>query len=400
MDPCAISWPDAMQTVLQATFWVSVLLVGYVYVLYPILVWAVSALRPVRPPRRAESPSPTSFSVVLAVHDEAGRLTRRIDELVSLIAATGLTAEIIVVADGCTDQTALLARSHPSSLVRVIELAENQGKALALSRGCAAAQGEILVLADARQRWAADALQRLLQNFTRPEVGAVSGELVIESAPGVLAGVGLYWRYEKWLRRNEARVHSTVGLTGSICAVRRELFRPIPRGVLLDDVYWPLRVAMQGWRVVYDEGAIAYDRLPERATDEFRRKVRTLSGNFQLAAVLPQALLPWRNPIWAQLISHKLLRLAVPWLLLVALVASGLLGGPLYRAAFVAQLLFYGLALTALAARPAAQWPLASAAAAFVVLNAAAWLAFWVWVLGRAEVSWKKVAYNVPSPPD
>jgi biofilm PGA synthesis N-glycosyltransferase PgaC len=388
-----------MQTLLQVTFWVSVMLVGYVYFLYPILVWAVSHLRPDRPCSRASSGPPTSLSVVLAVHDEAARVTRRIDELVSLISATGLTAELIVVADGCTDQTAALARSHPSSLVRVIELAENHGKALALSRGCEAAQGEILVLADARQRWAADALHRLLQNFTRPKIGAVSGELVIESAPGVLAGVGLYWRYEKWLRRNEARVHSTVGLTGSICAVRRELFRPIPRGVLLDDVYWPLQVAMQGWRVVYDERAIAYDRLPDRPSDEFRRKVRTLSGNYQLVTLLPEALLPWRNPIWAQLISHKLLRLAVPWLLLLAFVASGLLGGPFYGAAFVTQLLFYGLALLALAGGPAGRWPLASAAASFVVLNAAAWLGFWVWILGRAEISWKKVAYDAPLRP-
>lgn len=389
-----------MQTLLQAAFWVSVVLIGYVYVLYPVLVWAVSRLRPDSPRSRTSLVSPTSFSVILAVHDEAARVTRRIDELVSLIAATGLTAEVIVVADGCSDQTALLARSHPSPLVRVIELAENQGKARALSRGCEAAQGEILVLADARQRWAADALRRLLQNFTRPEVGAVSGELMIESAPGVLAGVDLYWRYEKWLRRNEARVHSTVGLTGSICAVRRELFRPIPRGVLLDDVYWPLQVAMQRRRVVYEEGAIAYDRLPDRPADEFRRKVRTLSGNFQLATLLPQALLPWRNPIWAQFISHKLLRLAVPWLLLVALVASALLGGPLYRAAFVAQLFFYGLALVALAGGPVARWPLASVAASFVVLNAAALLAFWVWIFGRAEISWKKAAYDMPWPPD
>jgi len=389
-----------MQTSLQATFWISAVLVGYVYLLYPMLVWVAARLRPDRPRSRDSSASPASFSVILAVHNEASRVSRRIDELVSLVSATGLSAELIVVADGCSDQTVPLARSHPSSLVRVIELAENQGKALALSRGCEAARGEILVLADARQRWAADALQRLLQVFTRPEVGAVSGQLVIESAPGVLAGVGLYWRYEKWLRRNEARLHSTVGLTGSICAVRRELFRPIPRGVLLDDVYWPLQVAMQGWRVVYEEEAIAYDRLPERPADEFRRKVRTLSGNFQLAALLPQALLPWRNPIWAQLISHKLLRLAVPWLLLAAFVTSALLGGPIYRAAFVAQLLFYGLALVALAGGPTVRWPLATAAASFVVLNAAAWLAFWVWILGRAEVSWKKVAYDMPSSPE
>ena len=146
--------------------------------------------------------------------------------------------------------------------MRIIELSENEGKAQALSRGCAAAQGEILVFADARQRWAADALQRLLENFDRPGVGAVSGDLVIEAPPGVLAGVGLYWRYEKWLRRNEGRVHSTVGVSGSICAVRRQLFQADSPRVLLDDLYWPLEVVMQGRRVVYDGRALAYDRLP------------------------------------------------------------------------------------------------------------------------------------------
>ena len=96
-----------------------------------------------------------------------------------------------------------------------------------------------------------------------PSVGAVSGDLVVESPAGVMAGVGLYWRFEKWLRRTESRFDSMVSVTGSICAVRRELFRPIPNGTILDDVYWPLLVAMGGHRVVHDERAHAFDRLPE-----------------------------------------------------------------------------------------------------------------------------------------
>ena len=122
-------------------------------------------------------------------------------------------------------------------------------------------------------------------------------------------------RYERWLRHNEGQIGSVVGVTGAISAVRRELFRPIPHGTILDDVYWPLQVAMIGYRVVRDPRARAYDSLPERAGDEFRRKVRTLAGNLQLLARLPGALLPWRNPIWLQFISHKVLRLLVPWAL-------------------------------------------------------------------------------------
>jgi cellulose synthase/poly-beta-1,6-N-acetylglucosamine synthase-like glycosyltransferase len=383
---------------LKQTFWLGAATVLYVYLLYPVLIWMLAAMRRKRTAVGAAR-TPRSVSVVLAVHDEAARIGGRLDELLALIGSSGCSGELIVVADGCRDATAALARAYPSPAVRVIELADNEGKARALSRGSEAAKGDILVFADARQRWAATSLQRLLENFDRPEVGAVTGELVL-AAPEVLGGVGLYWRYEKWLRRNEARLHSTVGVSGSISAVRRELFRPIPRGVLLDDLYWPLQVVMQGRRVVYEENAIAYDRLPERARDEFLRKVRTLSGNFQLAALLPQALLPWRNPIWAQFISHKLLRLVVPWMLLAVLLASSVLDGPLYRMAFVAQAIFYALALSALAGGPGSRWRVGTAAAGFVVLNAAAWLAFWVWICGRADGAWKKTVYDLPLPRD
>jgi cellulose synthase/poly-beta-1,6-N-acetylglucosamine synthase-like glycosyltransferase len=389
-----------VQLWLKSIVWVGLIIVLYAYVLYPIAIWVLARLRPESPRANAASEAAPAFSVVLAVHNEGSRIASRLDEIVALIATTRSPAEVIVVANGCADDTSALARAHPSPLVRVIEVAENAGKAHALTCGYEAARGDLLVFADARQRWAADSLQRLLENFANPEVGAVSGELVIEAASGVLAGVGLYWRYEKWLRRNEGRLHSMVGVSGSICAVRRELFRPIPRGVLLDDLYWPLQVVMQGRRVVYDERALAYDRLPERPVDEFRRKVRTLSGNFQLAALLPQALLPWRNPIWVQFVSHKLLRLVIPWLLLAVFFASGLLlrYTPLYlyRTVFLAQLLFYLLAASALAGGPGSIWRLGKVAASFVVVNAAAWLAFWVWICGRSDGAWKKVAYDAP----
>jgi cellulose synthase/poly-beta-1,6-N-acetylglucosamine synthase-like glycosyltransferase len=210
-----------------------------------------------------------------------------------------------------------------------------------------------------------------------------------------MAGVGIYWRFEKWLRRTESCLHSSVGLTGAICSVRRDLFRPIPTGTILDDVYWPLRVVMQGYRVVHDDRAMAYDCLPARTRDEFRRKVRTLSGNFQLVVRLPSLLLPWRDPIWWQFVSHKLARLLVPWALLGALTLAASLGGTLYLSLFFIQVACYliGLAgVIGLGKRSRA----VSAASSFLVLNAAAWMAFWVWITGRSARSWGKVAYKGP----
>ena len=236
----------------------------------------------------------------------------------------------------------------------------------------------------------------MLANFADPAVGAVSGDLVVPDADGALAGVGLYWRFEKWLRRQEGRLWSGVGATGAISAVRRELFRPIPRGTILDDVYWPMQVALQGYRVVHDEQAHAFDRLPDRTAAEFRRKVRTLSGCLQLVGRLPAVLTPWRNPVWLQFLSHKMMRLLAPWALLALLLTSVLAPGPFYRTAFVCQIVCYAAALLGLWA-PAARIRPLTVAASFLVLNAAAWVAFWVWATGRTERAWVKAAYRAPA---
>ncbi len=374
-------------------FWLPVACVAYTYLLYPLTLAGMARWRRrrVRPGQAA----PNSVSVVVAAHNEEAVIDARLEELTRAITAAGLTGEVILVSDGSTDDTVPLARAYAGRGVRVIDLADREGKAAALTKGCAAARYEIIVFADARQTWEPLTLRRLLENFTDPSIGAVSGDLVVEDAPGLLGGVGLYWRYEKWLRQQESAVHSTVGVTGAISAVRRRLFRPIPRGTILDDVYWPLQVVMQGFRVVHDARARAYDRLPQRTADEFARKVRTLSGNFQFVARLPAALAPWRNPIWWQFVSHKVLRLLVPWSLLLMLAASAVLfKEAFYRAVCAGQLTFYVVGLIGTWKAAGARFRPARDAAAFLVLNGAAWLGFWVWAFGRTNHVWRKISYQ------
>jgi biofilm PGA synthesis N-glycosyltransferase PgaC len=376
---------------LEALFWFLAAFVVYTYAGYPLLLLALG--RAGRRPAQAAGPFTGSVSVILAAHNEGKVIRRRVAELAELVQARGGAGEVIVVSDGSTDGTPGLARAGAGADVRVIELPTSRGKAAALTVGAGVARSDVLVFADARQTWSPDALHRLLEQFADPTVGAVSGDLVIESAPGVLAGVGAYWRYEKWLRGQESRVGSTIGVSGSISAVRRGLFRPIPPGTILDDVYWPLRVAMQGYRVVHETRAVAYDRLPPRVGDEFRRKVRTLSGNLQLLARLPAALVPWHNPVWLQFLSHKIFRLLVPWALCGLLLLSAVLPGLLYTAAFWGQVLFYVLGVASLRWGVGGRGRLLTAAGAFLVLNAAAWLAWWTWITGRSSRSWVKVNY-------
>jgi cellulose synthase/poly-beta-1,6-N-acetylglucosamine synthase-like glycosyltransferase len=235
--------------------------------------------------------------------------------------------------------------------VRLIQVPRG-GKPLALNAGVAAATGDILIFADARQQFAPGTLTALAANFADAAVGGVTGELILDCETGTAdstigEGVGVYWKYEKWLRRKESLVRSTLGATGAIYALRRSLWQPLPAETLLDDVLAPMRAVLAGWRIVFEEEAIAYDRTAPDAAAEARRKRRTLAGNYQILGQEPRLLVPFVNPVWLQYVSHKVGRLLVPWALLGTLIASAALAttAVVYALAFAAQAVFYGLAL-------------------------------------------------------
>jgi cellulose synthase/poly-beta-1,6-N-acetylglucosamine synthase-like glycosyltransferase len=357
-----------------ALFWISAALVAYVYAGYPLLValWARAVDRRPRRGSFATGEWP-SISIVVAARNEAPRLAARVHNLIAQD-YPGPT-EIIVVSDGSTDNpAAALAGFGPS--VRLIELTPG-GKPRALNAGVAASTGEILVFADARQRFGPGALTALVENFHDVSVGGATGELVLdceESATdsAVGDGIGLYWKYEKWMRRSESRVWSTLGATGAIYALRRRCWTPLPEPTLLDDVLEPMRAVLHGCRVVFEERAIAYDRASADASAESRRKTRTLAGNYQILAQEPRLLVPFVNPVWLQYMSHKVGRLLAPWAL-IALFASNLVvahGQPLYAAALALQGVFYGLALSG--ALFTARERVARIAFTFVMMNVSA----------------------------
>ena len=335
---------------MELLFWISALVIAYVYAGYPVLlaVWARLAPKPPQKVRFAPGSWP-SLSIVVAARNEGARLPLRIAHLLTL--PYDGPRELIVVSDGSTDATAdavapYLARGD----VRFVEVPAG-GKPLALNAGVAIASGEILVFADARQRYNNAALSALVSNFADPQVGGATGELVLDCESGASSstvgeGLGAYWKYEKWLRRNESLVRSTLGATGAIYALRRTLWRPLPPETLLDDVLAPMRAVLDGWRIVFDDEATAADRTARDAAEEGRRKRRTLAGNYQILAQEPRLLLPLLNPVWLQYVSHKIGRLIVPWALVAMLVSSIALAGQgwFYGLALIAQAVFYGLA--------------------------------------------------------
>src|SRR5581483_785470 len=203
--------------------------------------------------------------------------------------------------------------------IRLMAGPAHVGKAAALNRAVEHARGEIILFSDARQILDRKALLKLAANFNDPEVGAASGELVLVDRPGGtgVVGVGLYWRYEKWLRKMESDIDSMLGATGALYAMRKSLYRPIPADTILDDVLIPMQAVFEGYRIVFEPEAMAYDFVPHRPETEFVRKVRTLAGNYQLLWENGAFWSPKKNRLFFQYFSHKVARLAVPFLMIV-----------------------------------------------------------------------------------
>lgn len=391
------SW-QAM-TIEGAVFWVCLALLAYTHLGYPALlaVWARLRSRPVR---RGEG-LPT-LSVLVVACDEASLIDARVRNLLALDYPCD-RLEILVASDGSTDGTAERARAYEAAGLTVFAFPVRRGKPAVLNELVPRARGELVVLADARQRFEPGALRALAAPFHDPCVGAVSGELLLDvGGEGVVGqGVGFYWRYEKWIRRHEAAVASTLGATGAIYAIRRELFEPIPPDTILDDVLVPLAIVRRGYRVVLEPEARAHDRPAVTPAQELGRKARTIAGNFQLFARERWLLDPFRNRLWVQTLSHKGLRLLTPVLLAAALAANVLLAeSALYLWTLAGQIAFYAAAAAGCVLRNLRGKVLLLAVPYQIcLLSWATVVAFVRFMTGRQPVTWDRAAARGPALP-
>lgn len=374
-------------------FWLSFALLVYIYVGYPLLIASLARLchQPVK-----KAPFTGSVSVLLAVHNESLRLGSK---LASLLTADGADSihEILIGDDGSSDHMASAVAEIRDRRVRLVSFGSRRGKPSVLNDLREQATGDVVVLTDARQPLEKDALASVLANFADEKVGVVSGELVLRSRPGdssAARGVGAYWKYEKFIRRNESRFRSVPGATGAFYAIRRELLATIPPETLLDDVAIPLQAIARGYRCVFEEQGVVYDDPSQSASQERIRKRRTIAGNAQLVVLFPWLLNPRRNPIWFEFVSHKLLRLLSP-LLLVAMLASNivLMETPFYRGILGAQMLFYMAAVGgALLQEVGLHMGVLSVPLMFCTLNATTVMALVDVARGHFRVAWERAS--------
>jgi cellulose synthase/poly-beta-1,6-N-acetylglucosamine synthase-like glycosyltransferase len=335
----------------------SLVLIVYAYAGYPF-VCALRARILHRPLKKFPDFRP-KISVLIAAWREANNIGAKLE---SLGQQTFVPDEIILVCDGSDDGTSVIAREKFPH-VQVIEK-ERAGKPAALNLALTKASGDVIVFTDARQPLSPRTIQSLVEDLGDEKVGGVGGALQLTGD----APAGFYWKYEALIRKWEARSGSTVGVSGALWAAKRALLEPMPDDTILDDVLQPMRIRLQGFRVGFEPDAIAYDRAAE-SKREFARKVRTLSGNFQLLVIEPKLLLPFVNPSWFDFVSHKLLRLVVPYAMVAALVSSFFLPSPINYALAGAQLGGYLLAVLSMIGL---RFKIAALCETLVVLNAAA----------------------------
>jgi cellulose synthase/poly-beta-1,6-N-acetylglucosamine synthase-like glycosyltransferase len=366
-------------------FWVSAVLVVFTYAGYPLLMaWLA---RGKKPEPEASTTLPSVTAIVVA-HNESRRIRARVENLLASDYPPD-RLHVLVVSDGSTDNTVEIVRDFGEPRVRALALPNRGGKANGLNAGVAACETELIVFADARQTFAPDAITRLASWFGDSKIGAVSGELEIaEAESGTGAGVGAYWKLERFLRQKEAATDSCIGCTGAIYAIRRALYTPIAPDTTLDDVVIPMRIAVAGYRVGHDVKAKAFDPQTQEPEVEAQRKMRTLAGNFQMFFRQMEWLWPWKNRLWWRLIAHKYLRLLAPALLLVLLLCSFWLRvQTFYLAALLFQLGFYVLGGIGMVTR--LRLKLLSLPAAFVFLNLAVVRAFFGYLAGHSLAHWK-----------
>ena len=281
-------------------------------------------------------------SIVIAAFNEERFISQKLTNCLELDYPKD-KLEIIIVSDGSDDGTNDIIKGFQTKGVRVRSYPERKGKPTALNLGVAETRGEIILFTDARQILDKSSIRELVANFSDPQIGSVSGELmhISEDRNVSSEGMGVYWKVEKWMRERESQIHSMLGATGAIYAIRKSLFTPIPPETILDDMLIPLKGVLKGYRAIFDRSAKAYDISTKDLREESKRKVRTLGGNFQLIQLESRLMDPFSNPVFFQFISHKIFRLIVPFGMGLCFFSNIFLISTFYILTLIVQCLFY-----------------------------------------------------------
>jgi cellulose synthase/poly-beta-1,6-N-acetylglucosamine synthase-like glycosyltransferase len=376
----------------QVVFLAAMAMIAFSYAGYPALMFALSLI--LKRPVRRDDITPR-VSVIIAAYNEERDIEAKLKNTLWLDYPRD-RMEIIVASDCSTDQTDEIVRSFGAQGVILRQQPERFGKTVAQNRAVKISSGEILVFSDATTMYKRDAIRKIVRNFADPEVGCVAGQLIYANSSSSAVGDGCrsYWGYEKFLKHCESQVGSLIGVSGCLYAVRRICHARLASD-MIDDFVIATEIHLLGLRTVYEPEAIAVEDANRRARDEFRMRVRVIKQTLSALHRYRHTLNPFRHKMYAfQMIAHKALRYAVPFLLIAAFIASGWGSGSVVwlRFAFIGQLALYGAAIAGFVReRRKLKLGLLAIPYYFALANAASLVAFWKALRGDAYVTWEPI---------
>ena len=388
-----------MAAALTILFWVLIGLAVYAYAVYPLLIAAIARLKrnQPQPPLPETLPHVTLF--VTAFNEE-----RFVDEKIANSHALDYPADrlhLVWVTDGSDDNTNQLLAKYPD--VKVFFEPERRGKVHAMKRGLQLIDTDIVIFTDANTMLSAESVKEMVRLFENPQIGCVAGEKRISSDSrqnAASSGEGAYWRYESWIKRNDATAGSAIGAAGELFAMRRSLYQPISDNTLLDDFEISLRIALTGYKIGYSPRACAIERPSANIGEEMKRKVRIAAGSFQTMLRLGGLFNFFSHPMLTfQYVSHKVLRWVFVPLAMVLIIPLNIYFcvinnfsiSNIYTWTLVAQILFYVATFVGFALQNKklnASWIYIPYY--FFLANKAMWLGFWRFCRNKQSVNWER----------
>ncbi len=388
-----------MAAALTILFWVLIGLAVYAYAVYPLLIAAIARLKrnQPQPPLPETMPHVTLF--VTAFNEE-----RFVDEKIANSYAIDYPADrlhLVWVTDGSDDNTNQLLAKYPD--VKVFFEPERRGKVHAMKRGLQLIDTDIVIFTDANTMLSAESVKEMVRLFENPQIGCVAGEKRISSDSrqnAASSGEGAYWRYESWIKRNDATAGSAIGAAGELFAMRRSLYQPISDNTLLDDFEISLRIALTGYKIGYSPRACAIERPSANIGEEMKRKVRIAAGSFQTMLRLGGLFNFFSHPMLTfQYVSHKVLRWVLVPLAMVLIIPLNIYFcvinnfsiSDIYTWTLAAQTLFYVATFVGFALQNKklnASWIYIPYY--FFLANKAMWLGFWRFCRNKQSVNWER----------
>jgi cellulose synthase/poly-beta-1,6-N-acetylglucosamine synthase-like glycosyltransferase len=369
----------------------AIALLVYVYAGYPILLAMLSLFSRRRRPGPGHTPT---VSVLISAYNEESAIARKIKQTLALDYPPD-RLEVLVVSDGSTDKTDEIVRGFADPRVRLLRVEGRTGKTIAQNRGVEQCQGDVIVFSDATATYHPKTLLYLAANYADPRVGAVSGRYKYfdpnDDSPTGL-GSAAFWNYENVIKLFQSRIATLTGCSGCIYSVRRSSYVPLPAEAC-SDLVEPLSIVRNGYRVAFEDRALAYEETTRDSKQEFRMRVRVATRGMRGLLSVPELLMPWRHP-WTsfQLFSHKILRWMVPVFLMMLFAATAMnLGSPVFQALFAAQAAFYGVGMASVKIPIHRYWRVLGIPLFFCTLNAAMFVGMLQVIRGHKFTTWETV---------